>query len=467
MIQLTFWGAAQTVTGSKHLLDLPSGQRLLLDCGLFQGRRAEAERRNKHFGFDAASIDAVVLSHAHIDHAGLLPKLHKEGFRGRVYCTPATRSLCALMLMDSAYIQEKDVEYVNRRREKKGEPPVEPLYDEQDAENVLRRFIGIPYGATFEPLPGVRCTFRDAGHILGSATVNLEMDDEGGRTVRLGFTGDVGNPGRPILRDPEPLDPCDYVITESTYGGVTHEPIAETEDRLVDIIGRTVKRGGKVIVPAFAVGRTQELVYAMDRLANEGRLPRVPVYVDSPLAVNATAVYLSHPECFDAELLAYMRDDPNPLGFEALTYVRDAASSKALNDEPEPFVVVSASGMVEAGRVLHHVKNNVEDPRATVLMVGYCAEGTLGRRLIDREPVVRIFGDEYERKAEVEVMNSLSAHADEPGLLDLLKKLDVPRLKTTFLVHGDPERQQALKATLKAHGWGEVTIPSHGQTVTL
>ncbi len=466
MIQLTFWGAAQTVTGSKHLLELPSGQRLLLDCGLFQGPRAESERRNQQFGFDAASIDAVVLSHAHIDHAGLIPKLYKEGFRGRVYCTPATRDLSALMLMDSAHIQEKDVEFVNRRREQRGEPLKEPLYTQDDAESALRRFTGVPYSTPFEPLPGVTCTFREAGHILGSATVNLELKD-GERTVRLAFTGDVGNPDRPILRDPEKMDDCDYVITESTYGGVVHEPIAETEDRLVDIITRTVRRGGKVVVPAFAVGRTQELVYAMDRLANAGRMPRVPVYVDSPLAVNATGVYLSHPECFDAELMEYMRADPNPLGFEGLTYVRDAASSKALNGVADPFVVISASGMAEAGRVLHHLKHNIGDPNSTVLMVGYCAEGTLGRRLIEKAPFVRIFGDEYQRRAEVEVMNSLSAHADQPGLLDLLTKLDVPRLKTTFLVHGDLERQQALKEALKAHGWGEVTIPSHGQTVTL
>ncbi|HYE56940.1 MAG TPA: MBL fold metallo-hydrolase [Rhodothermales bacterium] len=466
MIQLTFWGAAQTVTGSKHLLDLPSGQRLLLDCGLFQGPRDESERRNQHFGFDAASIDAVVLSHAHIDHAGLLPKLYRDGFRGRVYCTPATRDLSALMLMDSAHIQEKDAEYVNRKREKRGEAPVEPLYTQEDTEHVLRRFVSVPYGEPFAPLPGVRCVFRDAGHILGSATVNLEIQD-GDRTVRLGFTGDVGGSGRPILEDPEPMDACDYVITESTYGGTVHEPVATTEDRLVEIVSRTVKRGGKVIVPAFAVGRTQELVYAMDRLANEGRLPRVPVYVDSPLAVNATSVYLAHPECFDAELVEYMRTDPNPLGFEGLTYVRDAESSKALNDIAHPIVIVSASGMAEAGRILHHLKNNVEDPRATVLIVGYCAEGTLGRRLAERAPVVRIFGEEYERKADVEVMDSLSAHADEPGLLAFLSHLDRERLRTTFLVHGDPERQQAFKATLKQHGWGEVTIPSHGQKVTL
>ena len=466
MTTLTFWGAAQTVTGSKHLLDLPSGQRLLLDCGLFQGPRDEANRRNRAFGFDPRTVDAVVLSHAHIDHAGLLPKLWKDGFRGRVYCTPATRDLCALMLQDSAHIQEKDVEFVNRRRAERGQPAVEPLYGMDDAEGVLQRFVGVPYGEPFEPLGGVSCVFRDAGHILGSATVNLAITD-GAKTVRLGFTGDVGNPGRPILRDPEPLDACDYVITESTYGGEAHEPVATTEDHLADVVGRTVVRGGKVLIPAFAVGRTQEIVHALDRLWNEGRLPRVPVYVDSPLAVNATGVYLAHPECFDRELMEYRRRDPDPFGFEKLTYVREAADSKALNDRTDPMVIISASGMCEAGRILHHLRNNLENPRTTVLMVGYCAEGTLGRRLINREPVVRIFGEEHVRNAEVEVIHSLSAHADGPGLVDFLARLDGPRLKGTFLVHGEPERQESLKADLKARGWGPVTAPSHGQSVRL
>ena len=466
MATLTFWGAAQTVTGSKHLVELESGQKLLLDCGLFQGPREESERRNRRFGFDPASIDAVVLSHAHIDHAGLLPKLYKDGFRGRVWATPATRDLCALMLMDSAHIQEMDLKWVNKKRAKRGEPPAEALYNQEDAEGVLRRFVSVSYGEPFEPLAGVTCTFRDAGHILGSATVGLAIT-EGGRTVRLGFTGDVGNPGRPILRDPEAMDACDYVISESTYGGKVHASSNETEDRLAAIIRQAAARGGKVIIPAFAVGRTQEIVHALDRLTNAGRMPRVPVFVDSPLAVNATGIYLAHPECFDAELREYMRLDPDPLGFDKLAYVRDVEGSKALNDRHEPMVIISASGMAEAGRILHHLRNNIEKPSTTVLMVGYCAEGTLGKRIIDREPFVRIFGEEFKLNATVEVMNSLSAHADEPGMVGFLSKLDVPRLKTTFLVHGDPPRQEAMKAALKTAGFGEITIPAHGQTVVL
>lgn len=466
MTTLTFWGAARTVTGSKHLLALDSGRRVLLDCGLFQGRRDESDRLNADFGFDAGSIDAVVLSHAHIDHAGLLPKLWRDGFRGRVYATSATRDLAALMLMDSAHIQEMDVKYVNKKRAQRGQPLREPLYDQTDAEHILRRFVSVEYGERFEVVPGLDVTFRDAGHILGSATVNCEIVD-GARTIRLGFTGDVGNPDRPILRDPEPMDACDYLITESTYGGKVHEPMGTTEDRLADIIRQTAARGGKVIIPAFAVGRTQEIVYALDQMWTAGRLPRIPVYVDSPLAVNATGVYLAHPECFDAELREYMRRDSDPLGFEKLTYVREANDSKALNARRDPMVIISASGMAEAGRILHHLRNNIEDPDATICIVGFCAEGTLGRKIVDRQPVVNIFGEPHQLKARVEVMNSLSAHADGPGMVSFLSQLDVPRLKQTFLVHGEPTRQDALRTDLLAAGWGDVQIPEHGQTVSL
>lgn len=465
-MQLTFWGAARTVTGSRHLLALDNGRKLLLDCGLFQGRRAEAERLNRDFPFDPAGIDAVLLSHAHIDHSGLLPALWKEGFRGRIYATHATYDLCSLLLRDSAYIQEKDVAFVNKLHRQRGEPPVAPLYHLEDAEGVLEHFVGVSYGQPFSPLPGVEVVYRDAGHILGSASMVLTLR-AGRRTLKLGFTGDVGNPDRPILRDPQPMDDCDYLITESTYGGEVHAPPARAKEQLADVIQRTSARGGRVIIPAFAVGRTQEIVYALDQLWNEGRLPPIPVYVDSPLAVNATGVFLAHAECYDRELRAYLQSDPNPFGFDRLSYIRDVEDSKALNASRVPMVIISASGMCEAGRILHHLRNNIGDPRNTVLIVGYCADHTLGKRIVERRPEVRIFGETHALRAEVVVMNSYSAHADEPGLLGFLGTLDRPRLRRVFLVHGAPARQEAFRQALEGAGYRNIHVPEHGETVAL
>ena len=463
---LTFWGAAHTVTGSLHVLELADGTRLFLDCGLYQGRRADAERLNRDFPCDPSTVHAVLLSHAHIDHSGLLPKLYREGFRGTVYATHATVDLCALMLRDSAHIQEKDAEFFNRKLKKKGEPAIEPLYDMEDAEGVMGRFHGVPYGTAFSPAPGVSVTYRDAGHILGSATMTIDVTEDGS-TKTLGFTGDLGNPGRPILRDPEPLPPVDWLISESTYGGKTHEAVDQAKDRLADIVTRTAARGGRVVVPAFSVGRTQELVYTFDQLDNEGRIPSIPVFVDSPLAVSATAVFQTHPECYDADLLEYMLTDPNPFGFARLEYVREAVRSKELNGLRVPFVVISASGMAEAGRILHHLRNNVEDPRNTVLIVGFMAEHTLGRRLVERRETVKIFGRPHALRAEVEVMNTFSAHADEPGLVDFIGALDRDRLQKVFLVHGEPDRQAALTDALREAGVTDVEAPARGHAVTL
>lgn len=467
-MRLTFHGAARTVTGSRHLVELESGARLLMDCGLYQGHRAEADRINRRQPFDPASIDAVLLSHAHIDHSGLLPRLWRDGFRGRIWATHATRSLCGLMLLDSAFIQEKDAAYVSKlhRRRKRHEPEVEPLYTQADAEGVLEHFVGVGYRQSFSPVPGVGVEYRDAGHILGSASMTLCIA-EGGREVRLGFTGDVGQPHRPILRDPQPMPDCDYLLSESTYGGESHDPPERTRERLAEIISRTCGRGGRVIIPSFAVGRTQEIVYALNQLWNEGRLPSVPVYVDSPLAVNATSVYLAHPECYDEELKRSLLEDPHPLGFEGLTYVRDVEQSKALNASAYPMVIISASGMCEAGRVLHHLRNSIENTRNTVLIVGYCADDTLGKRIVDRERTVRIFGEEHTLRCEVEVMNSLSAHADEDGLVDFLGHLDRERLRRLFLVHGSPPRQDALAARLAREGYENVEIPDLGDSVEL
>ena len=471
---LTFWGAAQVVTGSLHLLDLDTpagdgaahGKRLLMDCGLFQGHRADAERINREWPCDPATVDAVLLSHAHIDHSGRLPQLVRDGFRGTIWCTHATRDLCALMLRDSAHIQTSDAERTNRRHRKQGKPLVEALYDEQDAERAVAQMTGVPYNFEFEPVPGVRVVYRDAGHILGSATMTLDVT-EGGQTRTLAFTGDLGNPGRPILRDPEPLPPVDWLISESTYGGKTHEPIDNARERLREVVARTVERGGRLVVPAFAVGRTQELVYALDRLEDAGRLPDIPVFVDSPLAVNATSVFQSHPECYDDDVLDVMLTDPNPFGFARLEYVREAERSKELNGIQTPFVVISASGMCEAGRILHHLRNSIESPKNTVLIVGFMAEHTLGRRIAERQPEVRIFGKMMPLRAEVETLSAFSAHADQPGLVRFIAALDQSRLKQVFLVHGEPDRQALLTEALSEVGITGVEAPARGHSVRL
>ncbi|MEX2466466.1 MAG: MBL fold metallo-hydrolase [Gemmatimonadota bacterium] len=464
-MRLRFWGAARTVTGSAHLVEYDGG-RVLLDCGLFQGRRAEARERNNSFPIDPGSVDAVLLSHAHIDHSGLLPAFHREGFRGKVYATHATADLCGAMLRDSAFIHEKDAEWLNKRERRRGRERIEPLYGMEDAEAVLEHFEGVDYDASFSPLPGLEVEYRDAGHILGSATMVLTVR-EGTRTVKLGFTGDVGRPGRPILRDPRTMADCDYLITESTYGGEVHEPSESAKERLAEVVGRTAARGGKVIIPAFAVGRTQEIVHNLDQLENEGRLPPIPMFVDSPLAVNVTEIFRAHPECFDPKLVAYMEDDPKPFGFDRLTYIRDVEDSKKLNGARLPMVIISASGMCEAGRILHHLRNNIEDSRNTVMMVGYAAPHTLGRRIIERQPEVRIFGQPHKLKAEVEVMNAYSAHADEPELLEFIGRLDRQRLRRIFLVHGDPDRQAALTEALGGQGYTDVVSPERGDSYEL
>ena len=463
---LTFWGAARTVTGSLHFLELADGTRLFLDCGLYQGRREEAKEINKSFPCDPTTVDAVLLSHAHIDHAGLLPKLYREGFRGTVYATHATHDLCALMLRDSAHIQEKDADFYNRKIRKKGQPEVEPLYDMEDAEGVMNLFHGVPYDKSFTVPGGVEVVYRDAGHILGSASMTLDIQ-ENGQTKRLGFTGDLGNPGRPILRDPTPLPPVDWLISESTYGGKEHEPVDKAKERLAAIITETAARGGRVVIPAFAVGRTQELVHNLDQLWNEEAIPRIPVFVDSPLAVNATAVFQTHPECYDAELLEYMLTDSNPFGFERLEYVREASRSKELNGMRVPFVVISASGMAEAGRILHHLRNTVEDSKHTVLIVGYQAEHTLGRRIVERRDTIKIFGQPHRLNANVEVMNTFSAHADEPGLVNFISAIDSDRLQEVFLVHGDLDRQEKLTHALAEAGVTGVRSPARGEVVEL
>ena len=464
-MRLTFWGAAQTVTGSMHLLEYEGG-RVLMDCGLFQGRRAEASKRNREFPIDPSEVDVVLLSHAHIDHSGLLPRLFREGFNGRVFATSATRDLCTSMLADSAFIQEKDAAWVNRREGRRGADVIEPLYGITDVHGVMKCFEDVEYGMRFSPLPGLEVEYRDAGHILGSATMVLSVT-EGDRTVRLGFTGDVGRDQRPILRDPQPMDDCDYLICESTYGGKTHDPPDQAKDRLAEVVRETAARGGKVIIPAFAVGRTQEIVHRLDDLTNEGRLPPIPVYVDSPLAVNVTDIFKRHPECYDQELLDYMKEDAEPFGFARLTYIRDVEDSKRLNTSRLPMVIISASGMCEAGRILHHLRNNISDPKNTVMMVGFCAPHTLGRRIVEQRPEVRIFGEPHRLRAGVEVMNSYSAHADEPELVEFVSHLDPQRLKRIFLVHGDADRQLRLRDAFSSAGYPDAYGPGRGESFEL
>jgi metallo-beta-lactamase family protein len=395
--------------------------------------------------------------------------LVRQGFQGPIFATRATQSLCEVMLRDSARIQEKDAEFVNRRHERKRLPPVHPLYTEEDAQRASAQFRGMDYGVMFEVIDGVKARFEDAGHILGSAAVALTLR-EGQTRVNLAFTGDLGRPGLPILRDPVFVGPdFDYVISESTYGGRIHAPVAEMEDQLLGPILRASQRKGKIIIPAFSVGRTQEIVYTLHNLSKAGKIDSLPVYVDSPLSMNVTNVFRAHPECFDEEVRAVLDDPENndPFGFERLTYVKDAEQSMALNDTPGPFVVISASGMAEAGRVLHHLHNGVGDPRNMVLIVGYQSEHTLGRRLVEHEPVVNIFGDPHEVRAEVVVLNSFSGHADRNELLAYLTGFDRARVKGMFMVHGDPDQSDKLAAGVREAGYDPVSVPARGDRVTL
>lgn len=464
-MKLQFLGAAQTVTGSMHLLTV-NGSRVLLDCGLFQGRRAEAFERNKNFPFDASTIDAVVLSHAHIDHAGNLPNLVRNGFTGTIYATGATRDLSNVMLYDSAYIQERDIEYVNKQHKKRKEPLVEALYTPEDVGQAVNQMVGVRYHQKIEVAEGTTISFFDAGHVLGSAVTLIEVR-EGGKTRTIGFTGDLGRKNMPILRDPEPLGDVDFWISESTYGGRIHEPVTGMEDKLLEILKRTIDRGGKLIVPAFSVGKTQELLYVLFTLNDSGRLPSIPIFVDSPLSVNTTEVFKTHPECFDKETLAYLLNNEDPFGFGRLKYVRSVDESKKLNELNEPCVIIASSGMCEAGRILHHLANNVGDPRHTILVVGFMAEHTLGRRIVERNPQIRIFGEFHDLKAEVAVMNSFSAHAGQDELVDYTRTIDKQKLKQIFLVHGEPLQARQLSGKLAEAGYDKTVIPARGDVVEL
>jgi metallo-beta-lactamase family protein len=467
-MRLTFWGAAGTVTGSMHLVETED-KRVLLDCGLYQGRRKDADAKNRRLPFPGSSIDAVILSHAHIDHSGNLPSLVKNGFTGPIYTTPATIDLCNWMLRDTAHIQEKDAEFLNKRLEQRKQAGlenghVEPLYDTSDAEATMPLFHGVGYHKPQAVSPTLRYEAYDAGHMLGSSFVVL--DDTSMGKVRLGFSGDVGRPNLPIIRDPESMPQVDYLILESTYGGRLHKSVEHVENKLMAVVQRTAARGGRIIVPAFAVGRTQQLVLLLHQLADAGKIPNIPIFVDSPLAINVTAVHRDHPECFDDETRQFLEDGEDPFGFKRLQYIREAAESKKLNDMRVPFVVISASGMAEQGRILHHLRNNIEDPRNTILITGFQAADTLGRKLVEKWPEVKIFGEPMRVRAEVASLDELSGHADQRELLEWIRPI-APGLRKVFLVHGEPEQSATLAKLLHSQYNLEAVAPEPGQTFEL
>ncbi len=469
-MRITFHGAARTVTGSQHLVEV-NGKRILLDCGMYQGKRAEAERRNKTFQFEPASLDAVILSHAHIDHSGNLPNLYKQGCRAKIYCTHATAHLANIMLLDSAHIQETDAQHVSWKNERKGLPPVEPLYTIADAAMVAQNFHGRDYARTFPVTDGVAATFYDAGHILGSAGVALDIEEHtpaGPRRARLWFSGDIGRRKLPLLRDPVlPID-AHYLIMECTYGDKLHADPDLAYEELRQVVRRTLERKGKVIIPSFAVGRTQDLVYNLNRMFAEGQIPKVPVYVDSPLAVNASDVYQQHRECFDQETADFIAQGRHreALGFSTLTYTRSADESKALNERKDPMIIISASGMAENGRIRHHLKYNIEDSKNTILIVSWQAPNTLGRRLADRDKQVYIFGEPYDVRAEVATIGGLSAHAGQSLLVEYARASQ-DQLKGVWLVHGEPKAAKALTQQLAAVGLHRVDYPDMHESVDL
>jgi metallo-beta-lactamase family protein len=466
-VKITFRGAAQTVTGSMHEIET-GGKRLLLDCGLYQGRRKEAEAINRTFPWPGGSVDAVLLSHAHIDHSGNLPNLVRSGFAGPIYTTSATTDLCSAMLQDSAFLQEKDALFLNKRNARRQRlidedlsAPVEALYTVEDAKRTLQHFRTINLHQRTEVAPGVFYTSYEAGHMLGSTCLTVEAEG-----VRLLFSGDVGRKGLPIIRDPENIPEADYLIMESTYGDRLHQPIEAVAGKLTDIVRRTASRGGKIVAPSFAVGRTQQLVVLLHELIEQNKIPAIPIFVDSPLAVNVTDVFRKHPECYDEELQEHFSNGEDPFGFKRLRYIREVSESKALNDLRGPFLVISASGMCEAGRVIHHLRNTIEDPKNTVLITGFQAEHTLGRKIVDKWAEVPIFGEPIRLRAEVTKINELSGHADQHELLTWMKPL-TKSVKKVFLVHGEPLQQAALaKAIGETYGL-PVEIPKRGDSFDL
>ena len=464
-MRIHFLGATRTTTGSMYLFEV-NQQRLLLECGLFQGKRDEMMERNRNFPFDPKQVDAVVLSHAHIDHAGNLPNLCKRGFEGSIFCTFATRDLSSIMLADSAEIQRSDAEFVSRKRAKKNLPPVEPLYTAADAEKALRQFVAINYDRPIRVLDGVTVTFRDAGHILGAAQVVLDIQ-ENNRKFRYLFSGDVGRGGDEILRDPQPVENVDYLQIESTYGGREHSPKADAKELVHQLVCATLEKDGKVIIPAFSVGRTQDIVYELNQLTEEGKIPKVPIFVDSPLSVNATEIYRLHPECFNEATAKFLREKANPFGMENLTYIREVAHSMKLNDMKEAAIIISASGMCEAGRIRHHLKNHIGKPENLVLFIGYCAEHTLGAQILAGQTPVNIFGEPHEVRARIASVDAFSGHADKNELKRYVENL-TGDIKKVFVIHGEESQALAFAGILRSiKPNAEVIVPDYKQVVEI
>jgi metallo-beta-lactamase family protein len=462
-MRIHFLGATRTTTGSLYLLEI-NGSRLLLECGLFQGRRGESIERNRNFPFDPRQIDAVVLSHAHIDHCGNLPNLCRQGFEGNVFCTFATRDLASIMLEDSAEIQRDDAAFVSKKRAKHGLPPVEPLYSASDAEKAVRQFVSMNYDRPFLVCDGVTVTFCDAGHILGAAQVVLDIR-ENGRSFRYLFSGDVGRGGDDILRDPQPVDGVDYLQVESTYGAREHAPRLHADEEVLGLVLGTLQQHGKVIIPSFSVGRTQQIVYVLHQLTLAGKLPRVPIFVDSPLSVNATEVYRLHSECFNESVYKFLREKENPFGMENLTYIREVAHSMKLNELKDPAIIISASGMAEAGRIRHHLANNISDPKNLVLFIGYCAEHTLGAQILSGQNPVNIFGEPHDVRARVASIDAYSGHADKNELRRYIDGVKGP-LKKIAVVHGEAEQALAFGETLRQmRPRAEVIVPEYQQVL--
>jgi metallo-beta-lactamase family protein len=460
-LNIQFIGAAQTVTGSQHLLTI-NGKKILLDCGLFQGRRSDTYEKNKNFKFDPKEIDALLLSHAHIDHTGNIPNLVKNGFDGPIFTTSATIDLCKYMLADSAHLQQRDIEWLNKRKKK--HIPDEPLYSIEDVDEAIKKFVPVDYNSAAEIFSGIVAYFQDAGHILGSAGILLEIEEEGNKKLRFGFSGDIGRHETPIIRDPDYLRDLDVLIMESTYGNRIHTHSDEVEEEVAKVVREVFDRKGKIIIPAFAVGRTQLLVYVFHKLFNQNRIPEIPIYVDSPLAVNATKVFKDHPECFDRETnRLFLESGDDPFGFGRLKYITTVDQSKELNDIHDPMIIISASGMAEGGRILHHLANNIHNPKNLVLFVGYAAEHTLARKIMDGMEKVNILGEEHWVKCQIKTMDYFSGHADQNELLDYLSLNHQKRLKNIFLVHGEENQALPLREKILQKGYKNADFPLTGE----